>query len=73
MKYLSPFLLKKTLLDTPILLISIFFFIEIGSLRSLNFCFWISISPNFLTFSVFIYAFKNLYFLNLQFPNFFLL
>ena len=67
MNYLHPFWPKETLLDIAILLICIFF-IVIGSLCWWNFCFLISISPNFRIFSIFIYAFKNLY--NFEIHNF---
>ena len=52
--------------------IYIYFFIEIGLLFWWNFCFWISISANFITvFSIFIYTFKNfIYFLIYNFPLF---
>ena len=72
MKYLNPFLLKETLLDIAILLISIFF-IEIGYLCWWNFCFLISVSPTSIFFFIFIYAFKNLYLFEIyNFPLFFL-
>ena len=49
---------KETFLDTVILLISIFF-MEIGSLCWWNFCFSISISPNFIFFFHFYICFQK--------------
>ena len=61
MKTLNIYLLKEILLDITILLISVFF-IEIGLLCWLSFCFSDSISPNFvIIFFVFIYIFKHIY------------
>ena len=56
------FFTKRDLIgyDIAILLVSILF-IEIGFLRWWNFFFSILISLNFIIFSIFIYAFKNLY------------
>ena len=52
---------KRPLLDTTILLISVFL-IEIDPICWWNFCFWILISPNFIiVFTSFIYAFKSFY------------
>ena len=57
---------KDVLLDTTILSISVFF-IEIDSLYLRNFCFWISISPIFIFFSmlskIFIYFWFMFHFL----------
>ena len=59
MKYLNPFLLKETLLDIAILLISIFF-IEIGYLCWWNFCFLISVSPTSIFFFSFLYTLSKI-------------
>ena len=60
MKYLRPVLLRKSLLDTIILLISIFL-IETGFYIDETFSFSILMSPNMIIFySIFIYDFKFL-------------
>ena len=62
-------LLKETILDTTILLISIFF-IEIGFLYWWNLCFSISVLPtSIFVFSVFVYTF-NFFYIFLLIHNF---
>ena len=64
MKYLKHFLPKDTLLDTTISLVFTFF-IVMSLLFWLNFCFSISITPNFITvISHFYIYFHNVFFFN---------
>ena len=58
MKYLHPFLPKEILWDTTISLITIFF-TEIGLSCWWNFCFSISISPNFIIAFFHVYIFHS--------------
>ena len=60
---LKPFYTKRDLVTYYwfISLLISMFVIEIGPLCWWNVCFWISISPNFIIFSIFIYYFKEFY------------
>ena len=55
--------------------INIYIFIKIGPVYWWNFCFWVSIPPNFIiVFSIFTYPFKKFYIcLNLLFSTFFIM
>ena len=72
-KIFKPFLPREALLDIAFLWISTFF-IGIDSLCCWYVCFYISKSPNFIIFSIFIYAFKNLHISKIyNFPHFFIM